>query len=216
MSRYVKRTITVSFLAALALSASLANAQPYGGNPGWNTQPQMNDGAYGAPWGQQTDQNSPSALLRDGVERLTRVLQSRPSRGALTSFIDTEIAPWFDFDFMAASAAGRRFQYMNDAQQDEVAARIKHNFLDRMVQKLAQYSSQRAAFLPARPDGPGQMTLPVAIENQGGYPSQLEFHMRLTENGWRVVDVSANGMSALLHYRQNFNELMGQRPQGRY
>ena len=216
MSMYVKRTIGSSLIAALALSASLAAAQPYGGNPGWNAQPQANEGGYGAPWGQQVEQNSPSALLREGVEKLTRILQSRPSRGALTSFIDTEIAPWFDFDFMAASAAGRRFQYMNEAQQDDVAARIRHNFLDRMVQKLAQYSSQRAAFLPARADGPGQMTLPVAIENQGGYPSQLEFHMRLTENGWRVVDVSANGMSALLHYRQNFNELMGQRQQGRY
>jgi ABC-type transporter MlaC component len=41
--------------------------------------------------------------------------------------------------------------------------------------------------------------------------------MRQTDKGWKVIDVSANGMSALLHYRQVVNEMMGQRPpQPRY
>ncbi len=39
--------------------------------------------------------------------------------------------------------------------------------------------------------------------------------MRQTEQGWKVVDVSANGMSALVYYRQMFNELANQRPQQR-
>lgn len=223
MSRYLKKSLGFSLLAALALSAQLASAQQYGpypgGRPAWNGgPPPANDYGYGAqPWNQRGEQNSPAAQLREAVEKLTQVLEGRPNREALTSYIDGEVAPWFDFEYMAAWAAGRRFQYMNETQQDELASRIKVSFLDKMIQKLARYSSQRAVFMPAQPDGPGQMTLPVSIENPGGYPSHLEFHLRQNGKGWKVVDVSANGMSALLHYRQVINEMMGQRPpQGRY
>jgi len=223
MSRYLKKSLGFSLFAVLALSAPLAGAQQYGaypgGQPAWRGgPPPVNDYGYGAqPWNHRAEENSPAAQLREAVEKLTQVLEGRPNREALTSYIDGEVAPWFDFDYMAAWAAGRRFQYMNETQQDELASRIKVSFLDKMVQKLARYSSQRAVFMPTLPDGPGQMTLPVSIENPGGYPSHLEFHLRQTGKGWKVIDVSANGMSALLHYRQIINEMMGQRPpQGRY
>lgn len=223
MSQYLKKSLGFSLVAALALSSQLAGAQQYGGYPGGHPAwqggpPPINDYGYGAqPWNQRGEEDSPAAQLREAVEKLTNILEGRPNRNKLTAYIDAEVAPWFDFDYMASWAAGRRFQYMNETQQDELASRIKVSFLDKMVQKLAGYSSQRAVFMPALPDGPGQMTLPVAIENSGGYPSHLEFHMRQSGKGWKVIDVSANGMSALLHYRQTFNEMMGHRPPpGRY
>lgn len=223
MSIYSKKSIGFSLAAAIALSSQLAEAQQYGGYPAWNGgPPPVNNygGGYGAPpaqWNQnqREEQETPATLLRDGVEKLTRVLEGRPNRAALTSYIDSEVAPWFDFEYMAAWAAGRRFQYMDEAQQDELTSRIKQSFLEKMVQKLSRYGSQRAAFLPAQFDGPNQVTLAVSIENPGSYPSHLEFHMRQTNKGWRVIDVSANGMSALLHYRQMFNEMMAQYPQQR-
>lgn len=223
MSKHLRKSIGFSLAAAIALSSQLAEAQQYGGYPAWNggPPPVNNYGGYGgpAPWNQnqRAEQETPATLLRDGVEKLTKLLEGRPNRAALASYIDSEVAPWFDFEYMAAWAAGRRFQYMDEAQQDELTSRIKQSFLEKMVQKLARYGSQRAAFLPAQADGPGQVTLPVSIENPGSYPSHLEFHMRQTGNGWKVIDVSANGMSALLHYRQIINELMAQYPpQRRY
>lgn len=220
VSKYLKKSVGFSLAAAIVLSSQLAEAQQYGGYPAWNGgPPPVNDYGYGAnPRNQRAEQDSPAALLREGVEKLTQILEGRPNRAALTSYIDSEVAPWFDFNYMAAWAAGRRFQYMNETQQDELVSRIKQSFLDKMVQKLSRYGAQRALFLPALADGPGQMTLPVSIENPGGYPSHLEFHMRQTDKGWKVIDVSANGMSALLHYRQVVNEMMGQQrpPQPRY
>jgi len=226
VSKHSLKFIGFSLAAAIALSSQLAEAQQYGGYPAWNGgQPPVNNyggyGGYGgpAPWNQnqRAEQETPATLLRDGVEKLTKILEGRPNRAALSAYIEAEVAPWFDFEYMAAWAAGRRFQYMDEAQQDDLTARIKQSFLEKMVQKLSRYGSQRAAFLPAQADGPGQVTLPVSIENPGNYPSHLEFHMRQTNNGWKVIDVSANGMSALLHYRQTINEMMAQYPpQRRY
>jgi phospholipid transport system substrate-binding protein len=200
------------------LSLPLAHAQPYDNYRGWGAPPAADYGqAGGYPWNpQQVQQKTPADHLREGVQQLTRFLDSKPNRAALTGYLDQVVSPWFDFDYMAQWAAGRRFQRMDEAQQDELAARIKVSFLEKMVQKLARYSNQRVMFLAPEADGYDEVTLPVAIENPDGYPSQLEFVMRQTGQGWKVVDVSANGMSALVYYRQMFNELMNQRsPQQR-
>jgi len=216
MSRYFKQSLKFSLAAAIALSLPLAHAQSYDAYQGWGAPPAADYGQGGYPWNpQQIQQKTPADMLREGVQQLTRFLDSKPNRGALTAYLDRVVAPWFDFDYMAQWAAGRRFQRMDEAQQDELAVRIKVSFLEKMVQKLAHYSNQRVLFLAPVSDGYDEVTLPVAIENPDGYPSQLEFVMRQTGQGWKVVDVSANGMSALVYYRQMFNELMNPRPQQR-
>jgi phospholipid transport system substrate-binding protein len=212
MSRYFKQSLKFSLAAAIALSLPLAQAQSYDGHQGWGAPPAADYGQGAYPWNPQAQQHSPADLLRGGVQQLTSYLDSKPNRRALAAYLDRVVAPWFDFDYMAEWAAGRRFQRMDEAQQDELAARIKGSFLDKMVQKLSRYSNQRVMFLPAESDGYDQISLSMAIENPDGYPSQLEFSMRQTGEGWKVVDVSANGMSALVYYRQMFNELMNQRP----
>ncbi len=216
MSRYFKRSLGFSLATAIALSSQLAQAQPYGGYPTWDAVPPAGDyGPGGYPWNPRAEeQNSPASVLQEGVENLTRFLGGKPNRGSLAAYLHQEVAPWFDFDYMAEWAAGRRFQHMDEAQQAELTTRIKQSFLEKMAQKLARYSQQRLIYLPAQYDAPGQVTLPVAIENpSGGYPARLEFRLRQTEKGWRVIDVSANGMSALLHYRQVINEMMRPRQQ---
>jgi len=216
MSRYFKQSLKFSLAAAIVLSLPMEQAQSYDGYPGWDGMPSGgNYGSGASQWTPRAEQNSPADMLRDGVQQLTRFLDSKPNRGALTSYLDRMVAPWFDFDYMAQWAGGRRFQQMDERQQDELAVRIKTSFLEKMSQKLASYSRQRAMFLPAESDGYGQMTLPIVIENPDGYPSHLEFVMRQTGQGWKVVDVSANGMSALVFYRQMFNDMMSARPQQR-
>lgn len=207
MARTLKHSLKFSLVAATLLSASLAQSQSYDSYPEWG--PGQAYGGY--PWAAPAEQNAqaaPAALLRDGVQKLTRFLDSRPDRGALTAYLDRVVAPWFDFNYMAQWAAGRRLNRLSDAQQAELVTRIKTSFLEKMAQKLARYSQQRAMFLPPRQDDYDEVTLPVAIENPDGYPAQLEFVMRRTNRGWKVVDVSANGMSALVFYRQMVNEML--------
>lgn len=211
MARFVMRSLKFSLVAAIALSSPFAAAQAYGAYPGWNGPPGGDFAPEGYPGASRAEQGSPVALLRDSVERLTRFLDRKPDQRALAIYLEQEVAPWFDFDYMAEWAAGRHFRRMDEAQLDELTARLKESFLGKMTQKLARYSRQRAAFLPPQADGPNQVTMPVVIENPGnGYPARLEFHMRQTDKGWKVIDVSANGMSALVFYRQMFNDMLRQ------
>jgi phospholipid transport system substrate-binding protein len=217
MSRLVKRSLGFSVAVALALCVPVADAQqPYGGYRNWDAVPPAGDvgpgGDYG--WRPHAEPESPTALLRDAMGSLTNFLDSRPNRGALVAYVEQQVAPWFDFDYMAEWAAGRSFRRLDPAQQADLTGRLRESFLDKMAQKLARYSQQRTVILSPQSDAPGEVTLPMVIENpSGGYPARMEFRLRQTAKGWRVIDVSANGMSALLHYRQLFGEMQRQRPQ---
>jgi phospholipid transport system substrate-binding protein len=215
MSQYLKRSIGLSLTAALLLFMSLAQAQSNGSYQNWGAAPPADEFVQGAsPWSPRAEPASPASLLRDVVGKLTRFLDNKPNPRALAAYLDHEVAPWFDFDYMAQWAAGRRFHQLDEAQQDELTTRIKDSFLKSMAQKLAHYSQQRATFLPVQSVAPGQVTLPIAIENPAnGYPSRLEFRLHQTDQGWLVFDVSANGMSALLHYRQMLGEMQRSRPE---
>lgn len=214
MHQMVKLTLSGSLAAALLLVLPVSQAQPYGGYPGWRGGPPAGNFVPGAyPWIPGAEQESPAGLLREGIEQLTQFLETRPNGEALAAYLEQKVAPWFDFDYMAEWAAGRRFERLDEARQAELRIRLKQSFLETMAQKLARYSQQRATFLPAQPDAPGMVTLPIAIENPaGGYPARLEFRVRKSEQGWKVVDVAANGSSALMYYRQTLNEMLRPRP----
>ena len=45
----------------------------------------------------------------------------------------------------------------------------------------------------------------MAVLNPGSYPARLDFRLYRNGENWLVYDVSANGQSAIVHYR---NQLM--------
>lgn len=184
------------WLLAGALLSGAAQAMPHYGTgvgPG--------PGAY-MP-GPQTA--NPAVALRAGVDRLLAFLGSepRPSEDALAGFLNNEIAPFFDFDYMARSAGGRLFEQMNGDEQRAMVEDIKRSFLTKMAEKLNGYDNQQVRFLPPRAGSDRQTAqVSVAILDPGSYPARLDFRLYRSGDQWRVYDVAANGQSAIVHYRQ--------------
>lgn len=178
--------------------------------------------ATGAAMAQQT--SNPAVALRAGIDRLMAFLNQdpRPDQAQLAEFLDSEIAPFFDFDHMAKTAGGRLFEGMDADRQAEMTAGIKDSFLAKMTEKLSGYSDQQIRFLPPRAgDGGRTAQVSVAILNPGTYPSRLDFRMYRNSDTWRVYDVAANGQSAIVHYRRQLmrqvqqQQMLQARPQMR-
>ena len=69
---------------------------------------------------------------------------------ALAAFLDSEIAPFFDFEHMAKTAGGRLYERLEDAERQAIVARIKQSFLSKMADKLGNYDQQQVRFMPPR------------------------------------------------------------------
>jgi phospholipid transport system substrate-binding protein len=148
---------------------------------------------------------NPAVALRAGVDRLIAFLNQDPApdEAQLEGFLNDEIAPFFDFDYMAKTAGGRLFERLDDAQQADITAGIKRSFLGKMAEKLTGYSDQQVRFLPPRAGNGGRTAqVSVAILNPGSYPARLDFRLYRGGESWRVYDVAANGQSAIVHYRR--------------
>ena len=158
--------------------------------------------------------DNPAFALRAGVDRLLAFLgnQQRPSEQALAGFLEREIAPFFDFEYMAESAGGRLFEQQDEQDRQAMIDAVKTSFLSKMAQKLGGYQDQQVRFLPPRAGNDGRTAqVSVAVLNPGRYPTRLDFRMYHNGEDWKVYDVAANGQSAIVHYRNQLMRQLNQR-----
>ncbi len=150
-------------------------------------------------------QPSPLQQLRIGVESLMAFMNQDPlpAPSAIARYLDQEIAPMFDFDAMAGAAGRRYYQTLSPRQKAAMADEIKQMFLTRLTLGLVAYEGQQVRFLRPRisPDGSEAM-ISMMILNPGRYPARIDFRLAVRGNDWRIIDLAANGTSAVVYYRQ--------------
>lgn len=154
----------------------------------------------------------PARVLRAGVEALTGYLGNNQgvAPAQLRAFLEQEIVPYFDFNRMAFWAAGSVNRQLNPEQRQQLTVMIKERFLHSMAEQLSGYKHSRIQYL--RPRGNprrGNVTLGMRVFGAESYPVQIEFKLYRGNNGWKVYDVVANGVSAVNYYRNEFSQLVG-------
>lgn len=148
----------------------------------------------------------PDTLLREGMTKLLRYLRTNenPQPRQISAFLEREVAPHFDFAYMATWAAGPMSRQMNEQQRLQLAQTIKELLLGTLAKRLASYDNQDVRFFRPRRIGDNEVKMRVGILRAEGYPATIDFRFYRSESGWKVFDVSANGTSALAYYRRHF------------
>lgn len=209
-------------LACLLGLASGASAQPYGYAPPTGpyggppaTRPVPVPGAQ-APTAAAREAirerlaNSPmvqaSNTLKEGMDKLLEFMgqDEVPNKLQVAAFLDKEIAPYFDFDYMAKWVAGPAYGRMGPEQRKALASKLEASFLGALSTQLASYKGQQVRMLRPRMGPRGAVSVNVGVLRPDSYPSKLQFRMYKAEDGWKVYDVVANGRSAAGYYRVQF------------
>lgn len=150
--------------------------------------------------------SAPVLQLRMGVDSLLAFMNQdpRPAPAAIARFLDNEIAPYFDFNHMARSAGGRLYPRLSPEQRSAMAEEIKRMFLTGLSERLVSYGGQRVRYLPVRmsPDGQQAVVGMMILEAGQYYPSKVDFRLLRKPGGWSIIDLAANGQSAVVYYRQ--------------
>ncbi len=196
----------VRFLVTLGILvgvSGIASAQPYY-QPGQS--PYAHSRQEAAP--------SPAVILEQGLQRLIRFVgrQERPDQQQIAAFLEQKIAPYFDFNYMARWAGGRMWVRMSQEQRDRLEKELEQTFLSTLTRRLTSYGGQQVRVLRSKRGRGNEVTVGVAVMNPRGYPARLDFRFYRVDDGWKVFDVSANGSSALVHYRNYFKRQMRQQP----
>ena len=153
----------------------------------------------------------PDQLLRQGIDRLTHFLSTErdltPTQ--IRAFLEREIAPYFDFAYMARWAAGSFHRRLTEEQRIKLGHHLSELFLSALARNLGSYTRPipRIDISPAvRGRTKNEVAVFARVGIAQGLIIKLEFRFYWSPHGWRIFDVAANGASAVGYYRRYYTE----------
>ena len=168
--------------------------------------------------GLQRDSSAPAAIVKSGITKLTTFIQSG---GALDpvqarTFLEVEVAPYFDFSYMTRWAAGPTWRNMSPEQRASMQNQLTKAFMTTLVQKLTTYTNQPIRYFTPRGQGTNDVSVSAWIMQPNGIPTKLDFRFYKGKDGWKIFDVKAAGNSAVVYYRKMFRQMYRQSNPSRY
>lgn len=152
----------------------------------------------------------PIDILREGIDKLTTFVHQGGARDrdSARAFLQNEIAPYFDFDYMAQWAAGPTYKNMDAEKRAALKDKLSGAFLATLAQRLTTYSNQEIRYFTGRGSHGSDVTVSAWIRQPHSYPLRLDFRFYQGDDGWKIFDVKAAGKSAVLYYRNQFRHLL--------
>jgi phospholipid transport system substrate-binding protein len=166
----------------------------------------------------QVDTSAPAAIVKSGISKLTTFIQSGGALdpGQARTFLEAEVAPYFDFAYMTRWAAGPAWRDMSPEQRASMQSQLTKAFMTTLVQKLTTYTNQPIRYFTPRGQGRNDVTVSAWIMQPQGIPTKLDFRFYKGKNGWKIFDVKAAGNSAVVYYRKMFRQMYQQNSRSHY
>ena len=125
---------------------------------------------------------------------------------AIISLMEDQAARFFDFSYMAYLVAGPNYSRLNVLERSHFQNRIRDRLFSGLAHKMGMQSARLPRFHPVMPTPTSQWswTAGGAFYHLGGPTIRLIFHFYMTPRGWRIYDVTSNGMSAVAGLRRSY------------
>ena len=126
---------------------------------------------------------------------------------AIVALMEDQAARFFDFSYMAYLVAGPEYTRLNALERSHFQNRIRDRVFSMMAQRMGMLDVRMPAFRPAVPRRTGTYTMVAGGEfyHRGGPHIRLLFHFYRSSKGWRIYDVTSNGVSAIAELRKHYS-----------
>lgn len=151
-----------------------------------------------------TQAQHPRETIQQGVKRLQAFITSDAiaNPAQVKVFMEKEVAQFFDFNAMAHLVLGPLNYRISAQQRQGATAMVKKAFLTAFAANLSNYRGGKVRYMNISGNlnhGKVYVRLAILLPNQ--YPNLVKLRYARGPNGWKIIDVSANGVSAVAHYR---------------
>jgi len=155
----------------------------------------------------------PDQIVRQTIAGvLDQLKQNKPQYEAdhnkLFSMVDERILPYFDFRKMSQLVLGLNWRRADEQQREKFVSEFKQLLVRTYAIALLKYTNQTLEYLPYTGQPTDKVvTVKVNIKQGGGSPDipvYTQFYNG--KNGWKVIDISIEGISLVTNYRNVYNE----------
>jgi phospholipid transport system substrate-binding protein len=166
------------------------------------------------PLGAAAQQLGPDELVRkvtaDVLEAIKsdKELQAGDRRKAL-ALAEQKVLPHVDFREAARLAVGRAWSKATPAQQDRLVNEFRGMLIRLYSNTIDVYRGQTMRVLPVKlAAGDTEVSVRNQYLRPGRPPVAVEYAMRRTAEGWKIYDIVVEGVSLVLTYRAEFEQVM--------
>lgn len=166
-------------------------------------------GTAGAQTASPADAATPIAQLNQALLAVMKSGHAVPFRQRFDTMA-AAIDRAFDLQAVLQSSVGLRWSTMPAAEQAQLMEVFRRYTVANYVANFDSYAGQTITIDPAtRSVGNGEQVVATEISSRDGSPTKLSYVMRQTPQGWKAVDVLADGaISRVAVQRSDFRGLL--------
>lgn len=122
---------------------------------------------------------------------------------------EEKVLPHVDFETATRLAVGRAWKDASPEQRRKLVDEFRKMLVRTYSNGIESYQGQTMKILPSRgKPADDEATVRAQFIRAGGQPLPLEFQARKTAQGWKIYDISIEGVSLVLTYRSEFDAVV--------
>jgi phospholipid transport system substrate-binding protein len=124
---------------------------------------------------------------------------------------EEKILPLIDFEEATRLAVGRAWREANPEQKKSLVSEFRSMLVRTYSNALEGYQGQTMKVLPSRTKpGDTEATVRNQYLRPGAKPVPIDYQMHKTGQGWKIYDITVEGISLVLTYRSEFDQVVKQ------
>jgi len=163
------------------------------------------------------DPTDPTTVIDSAVVELAGALEGRKlelkeNREELYRVIDRILLPRFDRRYAAQLVLGRYWRSASEEQQQRFIKAFYQALLERYADGVLEFDQERVTVLPYRGDPEERRTtVRTRVELDDGTEVPVNYGLVRREDGWKVYDVTVEGISYVRNFRTELNAEIGEK-----
>ncbi len=165
-----------------------------------------------APLPAHAQELAPDALVRQVTADVLDAIQKDGAlqagdRAKAIALAEQKVMPHIDFMEATRLALGTWWKSATPDQRQRLAVEFRSLLVRTYANAIGAYKGQTMRVLPLRMEaGATDVTVRNQFLRPGAPPLRIDYAMYKTPSGWKIYDITAEGVSLVLTYRSEFDQ----------
>jgi phospholipid transport system substrate-binding protein len=158
----------------------------------------------------QAEVVAPDVLIKTTADEVIAIIKQDKdiqagSQKKILELVDAKVLPHFNFMRMTQLAAGKYWRTANAEQKQALATEFRNMLVRTYTKAFAVYRDQVVEVKPFRMAADAtEATVKTIINKPGAQHITVDYELEKNSNGWKVYDISIEGVSMVASYRGTF------------
>jgi phospholipid transport system substrate-binding protein len=160
--------------------------------------------------------DAPDVLIKKTAQEILDIVRNDKdiragNKKKVLELVDSKVLPHFDFARMTQLAVGRSWRTATPEQRNILVTEFRAMLVRTYTKAFTLYRDQTIDVKPLKAkDDASELTVKTVINKPDGKQVLVDYEMEKTPSGWKVFDVTIEGVSLVATNRGSFNEKVQQ------